>query len=288
MVVYDYTPIWNGVVCDPGPDGGQVSRIDLYAAPERTGQVAATAGPATRLRTAAYRFAIPAGLADGRYWCTVTFTPAKDQPETVDRTVRLDLPLGTGLVASAEQVADKLRTPLPLTAAQREAFRNDIADAQADVVAYLGRPLIPVPQILRSARPLFGYDLDDPRAWPVRTDDDITTVLGYTSNPDGTFDVKLLVGLDGAAEEPIVRYVVAHAVEAIRNSPTVEGAAGRRVTSVSAEGQSISYDTAPIAGQAGALPALDSLSGYRKRLYRSIVSGPATHWPYGGRRFRRW
>ncbi|WP_181160455.1 hypothetical protein [Streptomyces solincola] len=288
MAVYDYRPVWAGAMRDPDTDGGQVSRIDLYATPERNGTVVATAGPAVRLRSTVYRFTLPENLPDGRYWCTVTFTPGKDQPATTDRTVRVDFPLGTGLLASAEQIADKLGVPLPLTAAQREQYRTVIAEAQADVVAYLGRPVVPQPRTLLGVHPLFGYDLEDPQAWPIQHLDDAVTVVQHIDNLDGAYDVQLLVGLDGVLEEPIVRYVIAHASESIRTTAGADGG-GRRVTSVSAEGQSISYEAAPLAGQAGALPALDSLAGYRKRLYRPIPTAPAAPWPYGrGRRYSRW
>ncbi|MFD7763565.1 hypothetical protein [Streptomyces microflavus] len=282
MTVYDYRPVWGGALRDPGTSGGQVSRIDLYATPDRSGDVVATAGPAERLRSTVYRFTLPDGLADGRYWCTVTFTPGKDQQPVTDRTARIDLPSGDGLIASAEQIADKLNIPLPITAAQRETFRDAIRDAQSDVVGYLGRPLIPEPRELLSVTPLFGYDFSDPQAWPSQRFDDVVTVVRYVAAADGTYDVELLVGLDGGAEEPIARYVVAHAVEGIRNSPAAIGE--RRATSVSAEGQSISFEAAPVTGQAGALPALDSLSGYRKRLYRPIGVVAAAPWPYGRRR----
>ncbi|MFB6505621.1 hypothetical protein ACFC07_21980 [Streptomyces sp. NPDC056099] len=290
MAVYDYRPVWAGAWCDPDPAGGQVSRIDLYSTPERSGPVAATAGPAVRLRATVYRFTLPDNLPDGRYWCTVTFTPGKDQPPATDRTVRADLPLGTGLIASAEDVASELGVSLPITAVQREKYRDAIGKAQADVAGYLGRPLIPQPRRLLEVTPLFGYDLDDPQAWPIQHFDDVATVVSHSANLDdrNTYTVDLLIGLDGAVEDPIREYLVAHASERIRNSPSsAEGE--RRVTSVSAEGQSISYDSAPAAGQPGALPTLDSLSGYRKRLYRPIAVTPTAPWPYGrGRRYSRW
>jgi hypothetical protein len=283
-------PVYGGSAFDPGPSGGEVSRIDLYNFPERSGTPAATAGPAVRLRATAYRFTLP-DMPDGRYWCTVTFTPGKDLPPVTDRTVKVDFPLGTGLLASAEQIADKLKIPLPLTAQQREEFRDAIADAQSDVAGYLMQPLVPQPRTLAAVYPLYGYDLHDPRAWPLRNVDDVVTVAGYSENEDGTYDVQLLLGLNAAAEPPIVRYVIAHAVEAIRNDPagSPDGSAGRRVTSLSAEGQSVSYDSAPTEGQAGALPVLASLAGYRKRVYRPIPVVPAAPWPYGrGRRYSRW
>lgn len=286
MTVYDYRPVWAGAMCDPAAAGGSVDRIDLYDSPERAGTPAASAGPAVRVRESVYRFTLPDTLADGRYWCTVTFKPSATQTFT-DRTVKVDLPRGTGLIASAEEVAEELGVTLPLTAVQRERYWTKIQAAQADVSNFLGRPLVPTPRQLLEVTPLYGYALTDPQAWPIQQYDDIVTVQGYVANLDGTYSVDLLVGLDAAAEQPIVRYVIAHAAEAIRNDPTAPESATRRVTSVSAEGQSISYDSAPQAGQVGALPTLDSLSTYRPRLYRTIATATTTPWPYGGRRYRR-
>ncbi|RSS97252.1 hypothetical protein EF903_01650 [Streptomyces sp. WAC05292] len=287
MGTYTYQPVHAGLVCDPESDGGQVVSLVLYPGPEREGAPTAVSTGVSRLADGSYAFALPDGLPDGRYWGVASFIPAQGAPPVTDRTVRLDLPTGGGLLVSPEQVADELGVPLPLTAAQREAFRTDIAKAQADVSGYLGRPIIPRPERLRSVLPLFGYALSDARAWPAASYDDITTVLSYAPAADGRYDVRLLIGLHAAQEEPIVRYVLAHAAETIRNKPGANSE--RRVTSVSAEGQSISYDTAPVAGQAGALPALDSLAGYKKRLYRPIVGAPAVAWPYGrGRRYSRW
>ncbi|MGC4950905.1 hypothetical protein ACLQ2N_32535 [Streptomyces sp. DT224] len=290
MTVYDYIPVYGGAVIDPAANGGEVSRIDLYDSPERSGTPAATAGPAARLRDAAYRFAL-ADLPDGRYWCIVTFTPGEGRGPVSDRTVRVDFPVGTGLLASAEQIADKLKVPLPLSAQQRETFRDAITDAQSDVAGYLMQPLLPQPRTLAGVHPVYGWDLYDARAWPLHDVDDIVTVVSYSENPDGSYDVQLLTGLNAAREEPIVRYVIAHAAESIRNDPGTAGGdgAGRRVTSLSAEGQSVSYDAAPLEGQAGALPTLASLAGYRKRVYRPIPVTPAAPWPYSrGRRYSRW
>ncbi len=291
MTVFPYRPVWAGAQCDPGPDGGQVTRIDLYSTPERDGTAVATAGPAVRIGEDRYEFTIPGELADGRYWCTVTFTPSEGAAPVTDRTVRLDMPFGTGLVASPEQLADELHVPLPLSAAQRETFRTALEKAQAEVAAYLQRPLVPVPQTLRQVAPTPFFALTDPRAWPVPDVDDAVKVVSYELGADDAYTVRLLIGLDAAAEAPIVHYVIAHAAERIRSGPGGEEVAGggRRVSSVSAEGQSISYEAAPAAGQAGALPTLDSLHTYRRRLWRPLPTAAASPWPYGGRRrFTRW
>lgn len=291
MAVFDYQPMFGGVHCDPAEDGGQVTRIDLYGDTGRTGPVLESAGPAVRIRDGVYRFTLAEDAADGRYWCTVTFTPAEGEQPVKDRTVRLDLPLGTGLLASPEQLADELGVPLPLSPAQREAFRDRISKAQEDVAGHLRRPLVPTPKTLRGVTPMPFEPLDQATAWPVPDVDDIVTVVSYTQETDGTYTVRLLVGLDAAAEKPIVNFVLAHAAERIRNSPGSEPTAGggRRITSVSAEGQSVSYETAPVPGQAGALPTLDSLNHYRKLMWRPLPTASAAPWPYGGsRRYRRW
>ncbi|MFD4933416.1 hypothetical protein [Streptomyces virginiae] len=289
MPVFTYQPTYAGAVCDPGDDGGQVLSLVLYPGPEREGMPSSASTGVVRRADGRYAFTLPDGLPDGRYWAVASFIPSQGDAVVADRTVRLDLPVGGNLIVSPEQVADELGMPLPLTAVQREALREEIGKAQADVSSHLGRAIIPRPHLLRSVSPLYGYALSDARAWPASSYDDITTVLSYTATTEGRYDVRLLVGLHAAEEEPIVRYVVAHAAEMIRNKPGSTAGGERRVTSVSAEGQSVSYDSAPVAGQAGALPALDSLSGYRKRLYRPIVGAPAVAWPYGrGRRYSRW
>ncbi|MFD0351755.1 hypothetical protein ACFQ0M_48030 [Kitasatospora aburaviensis] len=179
-------------------------------------------------------------------------------------------------------MAEKIGIPLPLTGAQRDTLRTAIEDAQADVEAYLVRPLVPRLAILNGVRPEPGRDLGSWKAWAYCGPDDDFTVDGWTLMPDGTYDVQLRVGLDGAAERPIRRFVVAHAAESLRNTPTAGGSSGRRVSSLSAEGQSISYEGAPSAGQAGALPVLATLDGYRQPPVYVRPRPAAAPWPYGG------
>ncbi|WP_329317366.1 hypothetical protein OG723_44155 (plasmid) [Streptomyces sp. NBC_01278] len=288
MPVFTYQPVYAGAVCDPEGAGGQVVSLVLYPSPEREGIPSAASTAVSRLADGRYAFTLPDGVPDGRYWAVASFIPAQGEVLVADRTIQLDLPVGGALIVSPEQVADELGLPLPLTAVLREALRVDISKAQADVSGYLGRPIIPRPHVLHAVSPLWGYDLSDARAWPAPSYDDVTTVLSYTPTPDGHYDVRLLIGLHAAEQEPITRYIVAHAAETIRNKPA-GGHGERRVTSVSAEGQSVSYDSAPAAGQAGALPALESLAPYRRAIYRAIARTPTAPWPYGAtRRYRRW
>ncbi|NGO67896.1 hypothetical protein [Streptomyces boncukensis] len=283
MSVYDHKPLWAGAQYDPAPAGGAVSHLDLYATPERDEPAAGSAGPAVRLRAGVYRFTLPI-LPPGRYWGSVTFTPSHGADPVTDASVRLDLPLGQGLVGSPEAVADALGVALPLTAAQRGRYEQTLRDAQADVVAYLNRPLVPRAVTLRAVSPSGIGDPEDPCSWPVDLSDDFVEVTAWRQNPDGTYDVDLLVGLDGAREEKVVRYVVAHAAESIRQRPDQDG--GRRVSSVSAEGQSISYESAPSTGQAGALPTLASLNGLRRLALQRVGGPPRAPWPYSSSRSR--
>ncbi|RZU28327.1 hypothetical protein EV284_6493 [Streptomyces sp. BK022] len=282
---YDYQPIFGGAAYDPEPAGGQIQALVLYDGPDRATEVA-RAGAAARLRAGVYRFALP-DVPPGRYWATVTFTPSGGSQPVKDPSLRLDLPLGLGLVTSPEAVADELKVPLPLTPAQRDELETVIRKAQADVVSFLGRPLVPQIVTRQALTPRWPVDdFADADSWPV-VFDDLVQVLAYRDRGDGTYDVDFLIGLDGAAEEPIVRYVTAHAAESERQRPGGVGATGRRVSSVSAEGQSISYEASPAAGQVGAPPVVDTLARYKRLLLGKPSSPARAPWPYSSSRYRR-
>ncbi|MEU6460335.1 hypothetical protein [Streptomyces sp. NPDC046976] len=284
-MIFDYEPTYGGAHYDPAPAGGVVSRLDLYETADRSGPVIAATTAVTRLRPGVYRFELPE-VPPGRYWGLVTYTPSDGTQPVKDVGVRLDLPTGTDLVASPEAVADALGVPLPITAEQRSALETAIRNAQADVVGYLNRPVVPKAITLRAVTPFFPGSLDEAGSWPLPDQDDIVQVVAYRAHPEGTYDVDFLVGLNGAAEETIVRYVTAHAAESERQRPGGMGNPGRRVSSVSAEGQSISYEAAPTEGQAGALPTLASLNRLRRRLYQPLNRPPRPPWPYSTYRGR--
>ncbi|WP_326724665.1 hypothetical protein OHT59_40275 [Streptomyces sp. NBC_00243] len=285
MSAYDYEPMYGGAHYDPEPAGGQVTSLVLYIGPDRTTEVAA-AGPGTRLRPGAYRFTLP-DVAPGRYWAIVTFTPSGGAQPVKDQSLRLDLPLGLGLVASPETVADDLGVPLPLTPAQRDAVETAIRKAQSDVVAYLRQPVIPRLVTRTAITPYWRphEDLNDAESWPIEVDD-LVQVSAYRDRGDGTYDVDFIIGLDGAAEDPVVRYVVAHAAESERQRPGGVGSQSRRVSSVSAEGQSISYESTPATGQAGAPPTIDTLSPLKRRLFQPLNRPTREPWPYSSARYR--
>ncbi|CAM5235664.1 hypothetical protein [Streptomyces griseomycini] len=285
-MTYDYRPMYGGAHYDPEPAGGQVTSLSLYDGPDRTTLVAGT-GPGVRLRAGVYRFALP-DVPPGRYWATVAFTPSEGSQPVKDQSLRLDLPLGLGLVTSPEAVAGELGMPLPLTPEQRDDLLTAIRKAQADVVAYLGQPVIPQ-LITRTALTPYQrgrQELEDAESWPFEADD-LVQVSAYRDRGDGTYDVDFLVGFDGAANDAVVRYVTTHAAEAERLRPGGVGAQGRRVSSVSAEGQSISYESAPTTGQAGSLPELSSLSRWKRRLFQPLNRPARPPWPYSTTRYRR-
>lgn len=285
MSTFDYEPMYGGAHYDPEPAGGEVTSLSLYDGPDRSIFVAG-AGPGVRLRPGAYRFALP-DVPPGRYWATVAFTPSAGSQPVTDESVRLDLPLGVGLVTSPEAVAKELGVPLPLTAEQRDDLLTAIRKAQSDVVGYLGQPVIPQLVTRTALTPHWGRDdrLEDAASWPFEGDD-LVQVSAYRDRGNGTYDVDFRVGFDGAAVDSVIRYVTTHAAESERLRPGGVGSQGRRVSSVSAEGQSISYESAPTTGQAGALPELSSLSRWKRRLFQPLnrpIRPPFPHSSIRGR-----
>ncbi|MFJ7004145.1 hypothetical protein ACIQWY_29570 [Streptomyces albidoflavus] len=285
MSSYDYEPVFSGARYDPEPAGGSVSGLTFYDGPDRSTIVAAC-GPATRLRAGAYRFDLP-DVPPGRYWAAVTFVPCAGAQPVTDQGVRLDLPLGLGLVTSPEAVATELGLPLPLTADQRDALMTAILNAQDDVVGYLGQPLVPQLVTRTALTPYWRIheDLAQPDSWPVLFDD-LVRVVAYRDRGDGTYDVEFRVGFDGAANRAVVRYVTAHAAEAERQRPGGVGAHERRVSSVSAEGQAVSYEPSPATGQVGAPPTLESLARWKRRLFQPLNRPARAPWPYSSGRGR--
>lgn len=191
-----------------------------------------------------------------------------------------------GFVASVEEVARRLGVH-PATPAQAEVIEGQLWDAQGDVEGELNRPLLPTQHVLTEMEPWPGYEHTDARAWPGLLDrfDDVVTVVSAVAQPDGTYTLTVDVGLDAREVPAIRRYIVAAAVESARVNPDV-ALGGRRVTSVSADGQSVSYAAAqPEAGTAGAPPTMDALKRrYLKRsaFVRRLPESPP--WPYYGSR----
>lgn len=181
------------------------------------------------------------------------------------------------LIVSADVVGRKLGLTT-LTGPQREVIEDEILDAQDAVVGHLGRPIAPEESVRTELSPKHGEDLMSWRAWGLLFDDEFT-VKSAVQDEKGTYTVTFLVGLDGTKVRAIARYVRAHAVEAVRlNSSNQMGE--RAITSMSAEGQSLAFESTKIAaGDAGALPTLASLDKYVRRSAYQANRPAAPPWP---------
>ncbi len=170
-----------------------------------------------------------------------------------------------------------------LTPIQHDYIVDAIIDAQDAVEGELGRPLQPSLAVVGPLYPRAGaYDLDSPKSWPLESFEDTVQITGRTVLPTGGYQLDLLVGLDGRTERPIVRYVTAHAEANLRESPTA-GIGRRVITSLSAEGQSVSYAAAPNGdGVAGAVPTLKDLRAYKRHAVGKANRAQRAPWPYDG------
>jgi hypothetical protein len=181
------------------------------------------------------------------------------------------------LVVDVDSLARRLGFDTPVDSETAETLRQAILDAQADVVSYLGRPIVPT-QV--TARGLWAWGTN----WADAIDDsDFIEIVSVTpevyidtGQPSGTFTVVYLAGLDAVndpALEPIRRYVAA----AARNDAAVIDIWRERVqprgamTSVSTDGQSASFAAAtqggggsPGSNAPGALPKLESLFAWKR------------------------
>lgn len=235
----------------------------------------------------------PANLV-GRFWPTLVGTSAAAAPVTADLD-HVDLPENDTLVVSPETIAVKAGISLPLSAEDRDTLTEAILDAQADVEGYLGRPVVPITYVETGRYPgADGWDLVE------HGDDPVVTVISAipetdaeTTQPTGYYTVTYTAGLDARREEvlrPIRRYITAHAM----NSPEITRlwvtAGGRgQVKTVSAEGQSITFESATLggggnagSGNPGALPTLSSLDRWRLAGRRVHVARTRTTvWPFG-------
>ena len=191
------------------------------------------------------------------------------------------------LLVSADAVATRLRIPLPLSEPVRADIEDAITDAQADVQGYLGRSLEATLHTDRGLEPDTAWPLGDKRAWPQAAGhfNDRYRVVSWVANAQdpGLFDVTFAVGLDVGNDPdlaPIVRFITRSAMQALRASATFAEAA-RGVTSVSAGGQSLSYDHASTAdGAAGSLPNIKTLSRWRRHNIGQSGGPLAPRWPY--------
>lgn len=170
------------------------------------------------------------------------------------------------LVMGVLDMASVLGLDAP-TLQQQDLIEDWMLDAQGDVEDYLNRPIFPFEVTRDDAWKVAGRDDLDWRAWPWVLDeyDDEYRVVSASANGDGTWTVTLSVGLDGPNTRGIVTYVKEAVRERARHDaafPTIE----RVVSSVSAEGQSLSYaDKGSAAkGDPGGVRGLDTLRRHRR------------------------
>lgn len=207
-----------------------------------------------------------------------------------------------GLVVTPEELAASIGgIPTPLSSENRAILGEALLDAQTDVEAYLGRPVVPA---LYTETDRWAYDgvnwnlvmLGDEPLISIET----VTAQTDASGPTGYFTITYLAGIDARTDpvlRPIRRFVLLHA----KHSPEVTTwwkkvtKAKGEVRSVSAEGQSVSFAAATLAGSAttgtkpgdltpGSLPTLASIDRWRvagRRVYQAPTQ--ASRWPfYGG------
>lgn len=196
-----------------------------------------------------------------------------------------DAPDESDLVVPVERVAARLGVTAP-TAAQRAVIADAIRDAQADVVAYLGRPITPTTVTETGRWPFAGgwrLDLagDESEVEYVSVEPEIEGT-GPAAYATGYFTVTYRMGLD-VANDPALRPILRYVLESALNLPEVltlyksTGAQGELRT-VSAEGQSVTFGSATLggggqagSGAPGALPTLSSLDRWRvagRRVYQ--------------------
>lgn len=198
-----------------------------------------------------------------------------------------------GYIATIGEVCTRLQVvEADLTDPQRDAIRAALWDAAADVEDALYRPIIPTDKAFTGVTPFPGFALDDWHAWPPAYDfDDEVRVKSRAVQSDGTYNITLSVGLDGPNTAGVRRFVIAAATNVIRESPDV-ALGNRQVTSLSADGQSVSYaqsTTAAAGGDStrgpGAAPTIEALKRAHMRRSSGVYArreGSQPPWPYGG------
>ncbi len=193
----------------------------------------------------------------------------------------------------ADTVARIAKLTRPLDEETQWIVEQAILDAQSDVAAYLGQPIVPALTHETGLWPQTGGSLTAASTW-LLSGEPVIAVL--SAIPDvswhGTYTVYYTYGLDAAndpALEPIRRWVRAAALA----SPGVAEAyetqnpvASRVITSLSAEGQSVAYGSVSVPGSSaggaagsgapGSVPLLSSLDRWRvagRRVFQRRTPG---------------
>lgn len=197
------------------------------------------------------------------------------------------------LLVPVEKVAPWLGLePATLNDIQTELITDAILDAQSKVTEFLCRPLEPRSETLRGLYRDEAYPHTDVRAWPEAETvlDDRLKVASYAVNADNAqrFDVTFDVGLDVETDpelDAIRRFIRQDAVAGLQGAAAlvVLGIA-REVTSVSAEGQSVSYAKKPSSPDAaGGQMTVGSLRRWKRyAVGRAATLHDTRPFPYRG------
>lgn len=267
-----------------------VAVLRLYESSARTGE--AVEVPVVPL-DGAYTVDLD-GTAVGRYYGVLVGVGVSGAPATYPIGA-VDLPGDERLLVSPETLAVRADMALPLSDALREVITDTILAAQADVVAYLGQPIVPTVFTQRGCVPYgSGWDLtahDDTDVIAVL--DAVPETVAGTGTLTGRFTVVYVAGLDARTDPaltPIARYVAAHALNSPEFVRAWERAGGEgTVRTVAAEGQSITYEAATLGatggrpgdGGPGSLPTLGSLDTWRvagRRVHQAPVGYYRVGW----------
>lgn len=176
-------------------------------------------------------------------------------------------PQPPALAVHPDDLARRVGLDLPLDGEQEWTLREAIADVQAEVEAYLNRPIMPRVVVESGLWPGYNdrFTLREPDVVGI---DRVTADLrdGF---PTGTYTVTYRVGLD-ARNDPnlaaIKRYVLRRAM--VHDSvAALVPVSKRQVNSVSVEGQSVSF--APAGGvevpAEQRIPQISSLERWKRR-----------------------
>lgn len=230
-----------------------------------------------------------------RWYPTVPFT-WHGNPDSVNLPY-VDLPEVPDLIVSPEKLAKKAKIPLPLSEENRELIIDCIRDAQADVISYLGRQIVPTVFSEAGRVDVFGHWDLTPLDIPLIEITGVTTEMS-NGQPTGRFTITYSAGLnvkDDPALSPIRRYITAHAMNSPefvllwREATKIRG----NIKSSTTDGQSVSYDTPTLggggvagSGAPGALPTKASIDKWRLA-GRRIYQRPTRHrppWPQSSMR----
>jgi hypothetical protein len=192
---------------------------------------------------------------------------------------------------ATQEVCDELGIELSdLSGPQQAMVDSKIASATAKVADYLNRPgLAPAIEEVADLVPVQGRSVYDYRAFPQverRFDDRyvVGSVQAALSGAEGAYDVTFKVGIDVPNTEAVEfdgirRFIVLDAAHALRMD-TLFKAVERSIVSVSAGGQSVTYERPGQSGAAGGLPTMDTLRRWRRYSVYSRTSHPIVPFPY--------